>query len=192
VRIWYIYQTMYPIVPALVKISILIFYLSIAAHRIFRVIVKMTIIFICLFATSIVLMNAFSCPSNPRLALNENIFNMRNRWGCIDLTYVYFTHAGINIFLDTFIWILPLPILVRLRMDRCRRIGLLLLFSIGILVPVAVSFRMWALWSWSHSGHLGRYYGGYILFWDQIEMNTAIICASAPSLQPLLQRAFGG
>ena len=67
----------------------------------------------------------------------------------------------------------------------------LIVFGVAILVPVASGLRIWGLYVWSTSGGLSRYYGGYVLFWSQVELNTAIVCASAPSLQPLFRRIFG-
>ena len=42
-----------------------------------------------------------------------------------------------------------------------------------------------------NSDDQARYYGAYIIFWSQVEINTAIVCASAPSLQPLLKSIVG-
>lgn len=139
-----------------------------------------------------IFINAFECPHNPSLVFEPAIFVMRDKWHCFDLTALYFTQAALNIFSDLFILVLPLPVLMKLHMPTLKRICLLMVFSVGLLVPIAASFRLWILSIWHDAPpDISRYYGGYILFWDAVELNTAIICASAPSLQPLFRRAFG-
>lgn len=139
-----------------------------------------------------IIINAFECPKKPSLVVAEDIFLMRKEWQCFDLVRLYYVQAALNVFSDIFILILPLPVLVKLRMETIKRICLLIVFSVGLLVPAAAAFRIAALHLWAYADpDLSRYYGGYILFWDQVELNTAIICASAPSLQPLFRRVFG-
>lgn len=139
-----------------------------------------------------VLVNAFECPHKPSLVVEEDIFRKRIEWKCFDLVRLYYSQASLNLLSDVIILLLPLPTLIRLRMPTLKRLCLLMVFSVGLLVPVAAAFRIWALHLWSGSGPVdSRYYGGYIIFWDQVELNTAIICASAPSLQPLFKRVFG-
>lgn len=117
---------------------------------------------------------------------------MREQWHCFNLTALYFSQSALNVFSDLFILVLPLPILIKLHMPTVKRICLLLVFSVGLLVPIAASFRLWILYLWHDAPpDVSRYYGGYILFWDAVELNTAIICASALSLQPLFRRIFG-
>lgn len=139
-----------------------------------------------------ILINAFECPTHPSLVFDPAIFVSRRQWHCFDLTALYFSQSALNIFSDLFILILPLPTLVKLHMPPLKRLSLLLVFSVGLLVPIAASFRLWILYLWHDAEpDVQRYYGGYILFWDAVELNTAIVCASAPSLQPLFRRACG-
>ncbi|OAG11698.1 uncharacterized protein CC84DRAFT_1254107 [Paraphaeosphaeria sporulosa] len=191
-KAWYGYQIVYLLVPALVKLSILVFYLTIATHRPFRTIVYWAIAFVTTYSIIMIIVNAFECPRKPSLVFEPEIFVMREQWHCFNLTALYFSQSALNIFSDLFILVLPLPILVKLHMPTIKRICLLIVFSVGLLVPIAASFRLWILYLWHDAPpDISRYYGGYILFWDAVELNTAIICASAPSLQPLFRRAFG-
>ncbi|PSN72230.1 hypothetical protein BS50DRAFT_673051 [Corynespora cassiicola Philippines] len=189
-RSWYAYQIMYVVDQAFIKFSILVFYLSIATHRTFRFLVYASLAAVAIFHIAMLFLNAFECP-NPSLALSSDIFFYRMKWGCLDLVRIYYSQAGFSILADMFILALPLPILIKLRMPKLKRFCLLAVFSIGMLVPIASTLRVWALYLWYTSGAQGRYYGAYVLFWDQVEINTAIICASAPSLQPLFKKAFG-
>ncbi|KAF1972773.1 hypothetical protein BU23DRAFT_158273 [Bimuria novae-zelandiae CBS 107.79] len=191
-KAWYAYQIVYLLVPAFVKLSILVFYLTIATQRTFRTLVYASITFVAVYSFTMILVNAFECPRKPSLVFDPNIFVMREQWHCFNLTALYFNQAALNIFSDLFILVLPLPILIKLHMPTFKRICLLIVFSVGLLVPIAAGFRLWILSLWYDAPpDISRYYGGYILFWDAVELNTAIICASAPSLQPLFRRVFG-
>lgn len=176
---------------ALVKFSILFFYLTIATQRTFRILVVISIFVVAIFSTTMIFINAFECPKHPSFALTPGIFVYREKMQCFELPSLYFSQAGINMFTDTAILVLPMPILVKLRMPTLKRISLLVVFSVGLLVPIASGLRIWGLYLWATSGNLTRYYGGYVLFWSQVELNTAIVSASAPSLQPLFRQIFG-
>ncbi|KAF2707870.1 hypothetical protein K504DRAFT_504087 [Pleomassaria siparia CBS 279.74] len=190
-RSWYAYQMVYILALTLVKFSILLFYLTIATQRTFRVLTMISIAVVAITSITMITLNAFECPKHPSFALTPGIFTSREENGCIALDTLYFSQAGVNIFTDTAILILPMPILVKLRMPRLKRFSLLAVFGVGLLVPIASGLRIWSLWLWTRSGALSRYNGGYILFFGQVEINTAIVCASAPSLQPLFRRIFG-
>lgn len=144
-----------------------------------------------LFSITLIMANAIECPRKPSLALDPGIFDNRQKWKCYDLVPLYYAAAAFNIFSDAFILLLPLPVLIRLRMPTLKRISLLILFSVGILVPISSGIRLWGILLWAKSGKDARYYGAYVLFWSQVELNTAILCASAPSLQPLIKNIFG-
>ncbi|RYO72901.1 hypothetical protein AA0113_g626 [Alternaria arborescens] len=73
-------------------------------------------------------------------------------------------------------------------MPRGKRLSVIAIFAVSLLIPIASGIRLWSLFLWANSGDLARYYSAYIIFWSQVEINTAIMCASAPSIQPLLKR----
>ena len=176
----------------MVKLSILFFYRTFATKKTFRRLVHATIAFVMASTTGMILVTAFECPSKPSLAYSEHIFTRRKQYGCLPVRKLYFAQASMNIFSDIVVFILPLPVLIKLRMETHKRVGLLFLFSVGLLVPIAAIFRIQAVRLWAKAGwHEQRYYGGYLIFWDHIESNTAIICASVPSLQPLFRGLFG-
>ncbi|KAF2110828.1 hypothetical protein BDV96DRAFT_650444 [Lophiotrema nucula] len=191
-RSWYAYQIMYIADLAIIKFSILFFYLSIATERAFRWLVFACMAAVGVFTVAMIFVNAFECPRKLNAALSPAVFGDRSRYRCIDLSTLYFSQAGFNIASDLFIWIMPIPVLAKLRMDKLKRWALLGLFAVGIIAPVASGLRLWSVYLWSKANARSRYNGGYILFWTQVELNTAIVCASAPSLQPLIKHLFGG
>jgi hypothetical protein len=147
--------------------------------------------FVIASTAGMVLTTAFECPK-PSLAYSPFIFLRRKQYKCLEIRSLYYAQASMNIFSDIVVFILPLPTLIKLQMPTHKRVGLLFLFNAGLLVPIAAAFRIHALYLWAKSPWLEqRYHGGYVIFWDHIEANTAIICASVPSLQPLFKGLFG-
>ena len=55
------------------------------------------------------------------------------KFSCFDNSMVEFVIGGFNIATDTIILVMPVPIILNLQMDRKRKLGLLLLFSTGVL-----------------------------------------------------------
>ncbi|ORY08330.1 hypothetical protein BCR34DRAFT_603581 [Clohesyomyces aquaticus] len=189
-RSWYAFQLMYLVDLALIKFSILAFYLSIATSRTFRLLVHLTAAAVLVFTIVMIFVNAFECPKHPSYALGPEIFQ-REKYGCLEMTNIYYIQAGFNIFSDAAILFLPMPLLIKIKsMPRLKRYALIAVFSVGALAPIASVIRVWGVYMWATSTD-PRYYGAYVMFWTQVELNTAIISASVPSLQPLFKKLFG-
>ncbi|KAF2832610.1 hypothetical protein CC86DRAFT_401372 [Ophiobolus disseminans] len=188
---WYAYHIGYLFTLALIKLSILVFYLSFATQRTFRILVHLSIVIVAAASVAMILVNALQCPKNPKIALTAAILEDKGRQHCLDLRIVFYLQAGFNMVSDLFILVLPLPLFFRLRMHTAKRLSLLAVFCAGLLVPIASGIRFWSLNIWANSRwDYSRYTGGYIILWSQVEINTAIICASLPSLQPLFKQVF--
>lgn len=182
---------MYLVCLGLIKLSILVFYLSFATQPTFRNLVKIWIVVVAVFSIVTIFLSGFECPHDPSITLSAKIFDPRYASKCLNRAILYYCLAAFNMFSDAFILFLPIPSLLQLRMPALKRASLLAVFSAGLLVPIASGIRLWSLYLWANSGSEARYYGGYMLLWSQVEVNTAIVCASAPSLQPLFKRVFG-
>ncbi|KAF2271773.1 uncharacterized protein EI97DRAFT_504755 [Westerdykella ornata] len=187
---WFAYRMTYVITLGLIKISILVFYLSFATSRTFRRLVLLSLAIVSVFTVVTAFLNGFECPYNPSVTLDQRIFFPKYSSRCLKRPVLYFSQAAFNMFSDAAILILPMPSLFRLRMPTPKRASLIAVFSAGLLVPIASGFRIWALYVWATGGQDGRYKGAYMMFWGQVEINTAIVCASAPSLQPIFKRLF--
>jgi hypothetical protein len=106
------------------------------------------------------------------------------------------------------ILVMPLRAFGQLNMQRRRRLALLGIFMVGGIAVLASIVRLYALWVYSttkdvaydaifvgsSSDLIGRYVEvltfGQILLLSQIEVNVAIISASAPALRPFFKKTF--
>jgi hypothetical protein len=188
---WFSYRIMYVVCLGLIKLSILVFYLSFATQKTFRTLVYALIVLVTLFTILSALLNGLECPYDPGLTLSIKIFDPRFTTRCLNRSGLYYSQAAFNMITDIIILVLPMPSLLQLRMPRVKQLLLLAVFSAGLLVPIASALRIWGLYIWADSGNHQQYSGAYMIFWAQVEINTAIMCASAPSLQPIMKRVFG-
>ncbi|KAH8150901.1 uncharacterized protein LAJ45_05083 [Morchella importuna] len=185
-KVWYIYQMLYLITLFFVKMSILAFYRRLSPAQGYHLAIKITAGAVTVFTIAMVFVNAFECPKKPSLAWAPT-FPM----GCNNLVPVYYAQAGFNILSDIVILLLPLPSLLRLQVNKRKRVALILVFSIGGVAVIASIVRINALYIFQHSTDI-PYDGIFILIWSQVEINVAIISASAPSLRPLVKSLLGG
>ncbi|KAF1830858.1 hypothetical protein BDW02DRAFT_582531 [Decorospora gaudefroyi] len=170
--------------------SAVTFYLGFATQRTFRILVRAGIVIVPAVSVVAIFIVAFQCPKIPSYAFSAGILRDRGVAHCFDLRIVFYWQAGWSLATDVMILLLPMPLLFSLRMRTLKRLSIVAVFAVSLLIPIASAVRIWALSLWANSGSHARYYGGYIIFWSQVEINTAIICASAPSLQPLIKRVF--
>ena len=89
---------------------------------------------------------------------------------------------------DVFVYILPMPTLLTLKLPVLQRLVLMILFGMGAIVVFAVCMRIY----WVHVVLYQTYdvtWEGYDLWiWTAVEVNLGVICGCIPSLKPLLLR----
>ncbi|KAJ0415562.1 hypothetical protein BJY00DRAFT_317734 [Aspergillus carlsbadensis] len=183
---WYAYQLVYPITVGLVKFSILAQYYRIFEVQNFRRQVIAVGILVTVYTIVCIFVNAFECHSKPWRAWDPAFPE-----GCNNLPATYFSTAAITIFTDLVILVMPLPQLMKLNLHRRRKYALIAIFLTGTFASAASIARLNALYKYTVTEDVS-YDAVQILLWSQIEVNVAIISASAPSLRPLFHRIFKG
>jgi hypothetical protein len=170
---WYAYNIGYLLTLTLVKLSILVFYLSFATERTFRILVRVCIVAVTIIGAGMILCMAIQCPRKPQFAMSADMLNNQGRIYCLDMRIVFYWQAAFNMASDLVILVLPLPLLYRLRMHKVKRLSILAVFSVGLLVPIASGIRFWGVYLWATSGKMSRYYGGYLIFWFVLQSSHA-------------------
>jgi hypothetical protein len=94
-----------------------------------------------------------------------------------------------NILNDLFAYILPIPMLWRVKLPKKQRLGLTALFSVGSLVNIAGGLRLYYSVVVNDSKD-GTWSGFQLWTWEAVEVDLGIACACAPALKPLLLRWF--
>ncbi|OCL04652.1 hypothetical protein AOQ84DRAFT_415628 [Glonium stellatum] len=155
-----------------IKVSIIFFYLRIAANRLLRILCRLTIGLLFLFVIVCVIVCLTQC--NP----------LHKMW---DFTGLVKGTSAFNIITD--IWIIGLPVKTLLKIQRPRRekIALFVVFGMGIFSCIASIVRLQSIRTYTLSAD-PFYDSVQINLWSIIEVNIGIICASIPALKPLISR----
>ncbi|CAI7637465.1 unnamed protein product [Penicillium glandicola] len=181
---WYVYQLVYPLSVGIVKFSILAQYYRIFAVKQFRIATIGVGLFVLTYTIICIFVNAFECHTKPWRAWDPSFPE-----GCNNLSMTYFSTAGINILTDIVILIMPLPLLMKLNLHTRRKYALIAIFLTGTFASVSSIVRLNALYKYTITTDVS-YDAIQILIWSQVEVNVAIISASAPSLRPLFNNIF--
>ncbi|EKV21207.1 hypothetical protein PDIP_08740 [Penicillium digitatum Pd1] len=111
------------------------------------------------------------------------------RTKCLPATPVWFTNAAIQTSTDLVILILPLPLLWKLQLPKREKWGILIVFSLGIIVVATSAARMYPLSIMVARGDF-TYVSAQAALWSALEANVSIICICLPPLHPLFSRIF--
>ncbi|KAH7076061.1 hypothetical protein FB567DRAFT_608664 [Paraphoma chrysanthemicola] len=181
---WYAYQLVYPLALFSVKASILALYHRIFPQKQFRWMIYFVAGFVSIYTVVVFFVNAFECRTYPSRAWSPSF-----PAGCNNLPALYFSTASINILTDVAILVMPLRAFQQLHMQRRKRLALMGIFMIGGVAVLASIIRLYALWVYTTTKDVA-YDAIFILLLSQIEVNIAIISASAPALRPLIDKTF--
>ncbi|KAF3171388.1 hypothetical protein TWF225_010567 [Orbilia oligospora] len=108
---------------------------------------------------------------------------------CLPKQELWYTNAAINITTDFFLALLPIPVLNTLKVGQRQRYILMGIFGLGLFVCVVSILRLHALIV-LESSQDPTWDQAATTCWSSIELNIAIICASLPTLRPVIRRIF--
>ncbi|OTA99273.1 hypothetical protein M426DRAFT_89003 [Hypoxylon sp. CI-4A] len=110
---------------------------------------------------------------------------------CINTSHFYIAQAGIGVTLDCLILALPIPLVWALSLRTSKKVGLTILFTIGILICVISITRLayntqeeWMAAHFTEYGAIASIVGG-------LEANLSIVCACLPCMSPLFTTFAG-
>ncbi|KAJ5289104.1 hypothetical protein N7478_002134 [Penicillium angulare] len=108
---------------------------------------------------------------------------------CLPEGPVWYSNAAMQILSDIVIMVLPLPPVLKLQLPRKQKVGIILVFCVGIFVIATSSARVYQL---SHmiDGHDLTKTNSEAAVWSSLETNISIICACLLPLYPLISRVF--
>lgn len=167
------------------KESICFLYLRLfsVGHRRFRITVISSMVFIALYYIIAILLTIFQCTPV------KKSWEKQIPGTCIQLQTFFFANAAFNVITDILVMVLPIPVISKLQITRKQRIGLGLIFCVGILATATSIVRMTTLQTGSKSTDI-TWTTTDSTIWSGIEINVAIVCACLPILRAPLQAIF--
>jgi hypothetical protein len=192
---FWIYRISYILDLCLVKTSILLFYKYIASTRkSFHQLVRVLLAIILLGTASMIVAAVFTCyPVEDAWSFKvfEDAFRGKRATQCYNPGPFWIANAVYNLVTDILIWTLPVFFFLNLSsMPMRRRLGLLAVFSVGIVAIVASAARLRVMMLWLSGPKAQQQNAANLMIWSQVEQNTGIIAGSIPFLRPLLRKAL--
>ncbi|KAH7174854.1 uncharacterized protein B0J16DRAFT_349281 [Fusarium flagelliforme] len=170
----------------LIKLSILFFFLRIFPDPTFIKIIRWTIGFTILTTTVILILACLqSAPTEPS---QEGWDGAPESGPRLNIQALILSHAGINVALDVWMFILPLTQLYNLGLKARKKIGIMLMFSVGIFLIAVSCIRIPSMRDFNKTLNATSDSQG-IIVWSNIETGVGILVACMPHTQPLLHAA---
>ncbi|OCK80777.1 hypothetical protein K432DRAFT_327625 [Lepidopterella palustris CBS 459.81] len=171
----------YYITVYIIKVSIILLYLRFATEKGFRRTCKATIAVLTIYAFICIIVLLTQCiPLTKVWDITEALPGT-----CINRTVFFYITASFNIITDIWVTALPVRTLMSIQRPKREKAGLVLIFAMGAFSCVAAIIRLQtiAIFTFSKDPFFDAVPGD---IWSAIEINVAIICASLPSLKPLI------
>ncbi|ORY58021.1 uncharacterized protein BCR38DRAFT_400405 [Pseudomassariella vexata] len=182
-KIQYFDEFFYIINLALTKLVLLFFFLRVFPHRRFRIAVYIIMGFVATSTTILLLLQIFQC-----LPIESVWLGWKGNYGehrCLDINLITFSIAALSIAQEAVILVLPLPLLAGLNISRGKKVGTLLLFSLGIFVLVTSCIRLKFIHGWAHSTNpTWDYMDAFI--WSGLEVDVSVIVVCIPAIRILV------
>ncbi|KAF2028875.1 hypothetical protein EK21DRAFT_68843 [Setomelanomma holmii] len=174
----------YKMTVTLIKISILLIYLRLAVNKTFERLCKGTIGLLMAYQLIVFIVVPAQC--TPLHKLWD--FTGTVQGHCINSNAFYHATSGFHIVMDFWILVLPLKLILRIPRAPREKLALFFIFSLGIISTIASVIRLQSLRIFTLSND--PFYDSLpINTWSMVEVNIGILCASIPTLKPLVSRA---
>ncbi|CAN9285359.1 unnamed protein product [Alternaria alternata] len=169
-----------------IKTAFLLFFLQIFPDKRFRATIWGAIILNIASMIAFTFAVAFICTP---VSFMWTSLDGKHRGHCGNNNALAFSHAGVSIVLDLVTLALPIGQIWNLQLKTKKKIGVLLMFSVGAFVTVVSILRLRALVSFARTENITWDYLEAAL-WSVIEVNVGIICACMPSIRLGLVHLF--
>ncbi|KAJ0121775.1 integral membrane family protein [Diaporthe amygdali] len=108
-----------------------------------------------------------------------------------DLKFAAFFNSSVSLLTDLVFALLPIPILWSIQLNWKVKVAVSAVLALGIFASAAAVVKMTCLSSYGSHGDF-LWDSTDITIWTTVEICTAIIAASIPSLKPLFKAILGG
>ncbi|KAF9735866.1 hypothetical protein PMIN02_011665 [Paraphaeosphaeria minitans] len=189
IKWFYIIEVLYFFNVAMLKLSLLFFFLRIFPAKPIKRLLRATIAINISFGIAFIVTAIFQC--TPIKFYWEKWDGEHADGKCIDVNALGWANAIISIALD--IWMLALPLwqVLQLKLAWKKKVSVAMMFFVGTFVTIISTIRLQSLISFANSPNPTWDQAG-AANWSTIEINVGIICACMPALRLILVRIFPG
>ncbi|KAK9422925.1 hypothetical protein SUNI508_04592 [Seiridium unicorne] len=184
VVLFYVAEFAYVIETTVTKFSILLLYLRIFPHQGLRKQIYCLMAVITMITVAFIISLFNYCKPFPYTWWRWD--NQQNG-KCDDINAQTFIHAGLNIVLDLVILFIPIPHILKLGLSTKKKVGIILIFIVGLFVTICSIVRLKYLVNWAFDPNPTMNYSN-LAVWSFIELDVSVICACMPGMAALLRR----
>jgi hypothetical protein len=184
---FYIMAALYFLQVALLKLSLLFFYLRIFPATPIRRTLWGTIIFNCVFGAVFLIVSIFQCRP---ISYFWTKWDGEHKGQCMDINAIAWSNSAISIALDIWMLAIPLSQLKALNLDWRKKVGVGMMFSVGAFVTIVSILRLRSLVTFGSLSQNPTWEYLDVSKWSTIEINVGIICTCMPTLRLILVRIF--
>lgn len=181
------------------KSSVIVFYLRLSqnTHRWLRAASCITLGVVILAGVILTFFNIFQCLPVSQVFEPVGV--------CIPIIELYLASSPVNVLTDIAVLVLPIPVLTGMQMPLKQKIILVATFALGLFVVTTDIIRIFYLQQ-SSSGYWGvsnritspilgneldfSWFASLSFLWSAIEVNVGLICASVPTLKPVVSKIW--
>ncbi|KHN93894.1 Extracellular membrane protein, CFEM domain protein [Metarhizium album ARSEF 1941] len=181
-RYFFIQQILYVFLMTSIKLSLLLFYLSIFPGKITRLLLWITFAVNALSGVSFILVSVFQCAP---IQFYWMQYAQQGTGKCLNINLLGWLNGVSSVAID--LWMIGIPLfqVKKLELHWKKKLGVAVMFLTGALSLVHFynsENRTWDLWQTA--------------WWSTIEINIGLICACLPAVRLMLVRmwpqVFGG
>ncbi|KAI9148921.1 CFEM domain-containing protein [Paramyrothecium foliicola] len=177
---------LYFLLVALVKLSIISFYIRIFPGRAVQRLLWGTFVFTIVWALTFIFTVILQCqPISYFWTQWERTHNGR----CASASRISWSHASLNIALDLWVLAIPLWQLKGLHLHWKKKLGVAIMFGVGTFVTVISILRLQSLIHFASTSNTSWEFFD-ISMWSTIEVLVGVVCACLPAIRMVLVRAF--
>ncbi|KAL2205430.1 hypothetical protein CC79DRAFT_1256850, partial [Sarocladium strictum] len=182
-QLFYIDEPFYLVTLALTKVSVLCFYLRIFPTRTFRYTAYAAMAFIIIPTTICLFLQIFQC--RPVHLIWDGWLSKEWEDNCLNINVLAYVAGSFSIAQDLMLIVLPMPWLVRLNIGLKTKLGVMLMFSLGVFVLATSCTRLVYILAF---GHTQNPTWDYVdpLIWSGLEVAVSVIITCLPALRVLI------
>ncbi|OJZ81564.1 hypothetical protein ASPFODRAFT_75118 [Aspergillus luchuensis CBS 106.47] len=176
-------QLLWAAANSCVKASILYLYIDLFPNKVFCRLCYGTLFVTAAYFT-MVLIEAFALCKPVQYNWDKSI-----EGHCTGENIAYLVAGIVNLTIDTFIVVLPMPLVFNLQLILSEKIAVSAMFSLGALICVISLLRVIWLWTWNLADMTYNVTPGAI--YSVLEPNLGVVNACLPTIKPAVNQLFG-